>query len=400
MCKWNSFAGSCLFINESSDHEVEWMGELEVGQTHVVKAKGETRHAPRLIAHREAEFLFTPDDVRRLSSSKSPIVKRSLSLAVQRIESVGRIYLSREFGEIPGNLEELAQLLLNGGETLFSVPNYIPDLDIIIDTMSLRLISDISIVLDGDTSFSNVQFGLRFDDGRNQEEKDIFQLPKSGWLWHDIGSHNECFKSTISTKFPKRQARYIIIRLKGGSSKSSHAWGLRGVEVSGYLDGLLETNSPSSENKVLSMTRAFPQTNARARFYTPLNSDYVRVAVYTRDGRFLGVINPRDPANQRDILERKFSKTSIDPYSDSAWSATIPHNWVDEGNVVLIGCINKRRPLELLIHRLELKNLAQFSEHTITRTKLGKIARVASKFYTVGCNLTHHLILFFIYPVK
>ncbi len=362
-------------MNSKTNHEVEWMGELEVGQTHVVKAKGETRHAPRLIAHREAELLFTPStvyDSRRLSSSETAVVFNGTlhSATEQRLESIGEVYISRENNEdVPANLEQLAKHLIDGTDTVFSVPNYIPDLDIVIDLMSLRRVNEVSMSLTENTIFSDVRIGLRFDDGRNQDESDDLVIPKTGWMWHDV-RYEACVERTISNSFLSRQVRYILIRLKGGHSKSSQSWGLSGIEIVGYLDGLAEKRVPQEKN-VVPVTRSFSQSTAR--YYTPSVSDFVRVAVYASDGRLVGVMkNVRDPSKQRDILERKLSATEIEPYSDTAWSVTIPHPWIEEGNTILIGCINQSRPLELLVHRLELLDLAQFSEHTITRTKLGK----------------------------
>jgi len=374
MCMWDFTTKSCLFMNSKSDHEVEWIGEVEVGQTHVVKAKGETRHAPRLIAHREAELLFTPSSVnvaRRLRSSKTAVVvNRTMhSPTEQRLESIGEVYVSRENNEeVPANLERLAKHLIDGSETIFSVPNYIPDLDIVLDLMSLRRVSDVSIFLTENTIFSDVRIGVRFDDGRNQDESEDLVIPKSGWIWHDVRFHEAHVEKMITTTFLSRQVRYIMIRLKGGHSKTSQSWGLSGIEVVGYLDGLAEKKRPQEKN-VSPMTRSFSQPTSR--FYIPSILDFIRVAVYASDGRLLGVLrNVRDPSKQRDILERKLSATEIDPYSDTAWSVTIPHPWIEEGNTILIGCINESRPLELLVHRLELSDLAQFSEHTITRTKL------------------------------
>lgn len=167
MCTWDTAAGRCKFVDEDNDKGVEWLGEFEVGQTHVIKAVNEKRLAPKIIAHREAELLFTPD-----SGSRS---------------------------------------------------------------------------------------------------------------------------------------------------------------------------------------------------FTPLGSAFVRVALYSSSGSLVGVMPARPPAKQRTILEQHLSLKPLQDYSDSIWSATLPYNWVEEGNVVLISCINDSKPKELLIKRLELTGLAQFSEHTITR---------------------------------
>lgn len=54
--------------NCSNMVEVRWGGDFEVAQTHVVRAIAESRRAPRMIAHREIELLFTPAKARRLAS--------------------------------------------------------------------------------------------------------------------------------------------------------------------------------------------------------------------------------------------------------------------------------------------------------------------------------------------
>eukprot|EP00804_Cyclotella_cryptica_P019707 CCRYP_016470-RA/>CCRYP_016470-RA protein AED:0.00 eAED:0.00 QI:898/1/1/1/0.66/0.57/7/803/2196 len=339
--------------------EVHWDGEFEIGQTHVVKAVGETRRAPRMIAHREAELLFTPADSRRLGTFDT---KRRMPTA-QRIESVGTVYLSSDTNRIPV-FEKVANALLDGSNTLFWVD--VPDIDITVDLKSLRLIEEISILLPDQVSIENVRIGLRYDDGQNTEEQnDIFHYPKNGWLWHDVETDTESNGSKMSLSIPKRKARYVAICFKGGHMPSSSRWSLQGIEIIGYLDGLSDQIAP----RITPKTRAVvPRTVTRK--FTPPKTASVRIAMYSSSGRLLGLIDVRDPSKQRRIFESQLSAKEIAPYSDAAWSATLPFNWVDEGNMIMIGCVDKSRPTEVLVHRLELKDLAQFSEHSITRTKM------------------------------
>jgi hypothetical protein len=215
-------------------------------------------------------------------------------------------------------------------------------------------------------SIDNARIGLRYDDGQNTEEQDgIFHYPKTGWLWHDVGPHTEYSGVKISLSIPKRKARYITICFNGGHSPSSSRWSLQRVEINGYLDGL----SDQMAQKITPTTRAvIPRTVTRK--FNPPRTTPVRIAVYSSSGRLLGLIDVRDPSKQREIFESQFLEKEIGPYSDAAWSATLPFNWVEEGNMIMIGCTDKSRPSEVLVHRLELKNLAQFSEHSISRTKM------------------------------
>ena len=89
--------------------------------------------------------------------------------------------------------------------------------------------------------------------------------------------------------------------------------------------------------------------------------------MYLPTGKLIGITKARDASKQCGILEQKLVPSKIEDYSKSIWSATLPYNWVDEGNVVLIGCIDPNRTAKLLVHRLELTNLSELSVYTITR---------------------------------
>ena len=95
MCTWDSTVGRCSFL-DGSGHIVDCSGGLEVGQTHVVKAVDETQHALRVIAHREAELLFTPGGSMRKLWVQS---KTSVSVkSVQKIEALGPVYFVKDSG--------------------------------------------------------------------------------------------------------------------------------------------------------------------------------------------------------------------------------------------------------------------------------------------------------------
>ncbi len=59
-CTWNTSVPACRSSSNGGLYNyTSWNGYIELGQTHVVKAVGENRTAPKVIAEREAEMLFT-----------------------------------------------------------------------------------------------------------------------------------------------------------------------------------------------------------------------------------------------------------------------------------------------------------------------------------------------------
>jgi hypothetical protein len=339
--------------------ERSWLGSFEIAQTHVVKAIGENRRAPRMIAHREAELLFMPLKSRRLTNHDGTEAEVQ---PARRIESVGKVYLLNNGTPIH---DRLADTLLDGTDSLFLIDSQ--DVSIVIDLKHLRIIEKVSLVLSERVKIDSVQIGLRYDDGQNTEEqKGMLVYPITGWMWHDLGSSTDYDSMTVTLSIPKRTARYLSLRLNGGQSQVSNSWLLRRVEVLGYLDGL---GHQQIEKKMLPKIRSI-DPHSTERSFIPSQTDLVRVAVYSASNRLLGVTDARDPSMQRPIFENQVSTKHIDPYSDTSWSATIPFNWVEEGNIVVIGCIDSSQPNEVLVQRLELTDLAQFSEHSITRTKM------------------------------
>lgn len=367
MCAWDSSSVRCSFADDKSKNEVHWTGKTEIGQTHVVKAVDETRHAPKVIAHREAELLFTPgvELERKLGLHESHSLAESTP---QRLESYGVVYLVQDSNGKP-ILDASAQRLVDGSKAVLSLQKETPNIGLLVDLNSLRFVEEVSIVLHGDSSVEDARIGIRYDDGRNQEDDESFRIPRGGWEW--LENSTQPLEGQILFSFPGRQARYVQISLQGGTSSKSH-WGFSNIEIRGRLDGLTPDSAQSHSDhdaNFLPLTRSIDldsTASTTSRSFVPLRSANVRAAVYSNTGNLIGVKKVRDPSKQRAILERQLSSKQ-DIYSDSIWSVTLPYNWVDEGNVILIGCIDNRRPTELLIHRLELKNLAQFSEHTVTR---------------------------------
>ena len=337
--------------------EVAWEGFFEIAQTHVVKAVGEKRRAPRMIAHREAELLYTPEKSRRLRDYSNDEISPA-----QSIEYVGNVYV-RESGAYVKN--ELANILLDETDSVFLLNS--TNASIVVDLKHLRLIEKITISLPEQALIENVRIGLRYDDGQDTEEqKGMFTYPDNGWLWRDAGASSGYKGKGVTLSVPNRKARYIGIDFNGCQLKCSNTCSLQRVEIVGHLDGL---KTHQNVQIALPKTRSIdPRSISRA--FVPSKTTSVRIAVYSANGSLLGVINCRDPSRQRAIFESRVSESEIDPYSDVAWSATLPFTWVNEGTVVMIGCIDKSRPSEVLVHRLELNNLAQFSEHSITRTKM------------------------------
>ncbi|KAL7553122.1 hypothetical protein ACHAWF_016377 [Thalassiosira exigua] len=371
ICRWDAAAGNCGFVDNRSMAEVEWAGEFEVGQTHVVRAEGETRHAPRVIAGREAELLFAPASARRLGSpeaSRSAQPVRRREKGAQSIESLGTVYLIQGEGETPV-LDVGAQRLVDGSGAAFTLSAEVSNIDIVVDLKAPRLIAKVSVTLHGDATSDRAELGLHRDDGRNEEEGEGFVLPDADWSWHDMSSATaDHLGGEISADVPWSQARYVMLSLRGGSSP----WGFGSVGVRGYVDGLTPTatvQDDSGTTKIMPLTRAVV-TDAAARVYAPQNDASVYVTVHGPSGRLIGATKARDPSHQRDILERSLSSEPIDNYSDNIWSVTLPHSWVAEGNVVSVGTVHPRRPGELLVRRWEMRDFARFDAHAITRVKL------------------------------
>ena len=60
ICFAEKTCGHCVWAQNACQVETKWQGYTEIAQTHVVRAVGEARHAPKVVAEREAELLFFP----------------------------------------------------------------------------------------------------------------------------------------------------------------------------------------------------------------------------------------------------------------------------------------------------------------------------------------------------
>ena len=359
MCTWTE-EGRCTFIGESSDHEVTWLGAAEIGQTHVVKAEKERRHAPRVIAHREAEFLFTPGPPsRRLGHGVNEDSSGAARGPSRGLEMHGEARLVSEDGRPVEGCE--ASSLLRDDDIVCSVPKNVTAVYIIVDLGALRMVQGISVSLREDTFVGSSRLELHYDDGRgSQEDSDgdgDVAIPRYDW-----SSVDQRFNVTNEVAFSlsqSRPARYLKILLTGGSSNTTPHWGIQRVRITGRKDGLAN----NLLDDVLPIKRRFIE---QSRSYIPPETARVRVAVFSPEGRLIGVTKARAPSGQRGILERVVSFQPIDDYSRSIWSVTLPYNWVEEGNTIAIGSLDPQSG-RLHIFRLALKDLAQFSEHTMTR---------------------------------
>jgi hypothetical protein len=80
-CSWLD-NNACQAKNASGETAfVKWNGFMELAQTHVIKASGETRHAPKPIAEREAELLFTPTQEVQATLAPTPSPTRTIEHA-------------------------------------------------------------------------------------------------------------------------------------------------------------------------------------------------------------------------------------------------------------------------------------------------------------------------------
>ena len=189
---------------------------FEISQTHVVKAKKEGKHTPRVIVHSELELLFTPADDgdcrrRRLGGSSlssneeeapsfssrkramsTPLVPAAAAAAAQIIEFLGMVHLM--MGDDPAPvLDYSAQRLVDSFlGSVFSLSGAVSNVDIIVDLDLPRIVREVSMLLQGDTMASSAKVGLHHNDGQNQEEEEKFLLPDFNWLWFDIICTSSC----------------------------------------------------------------------------------------------------------------------------------------------------------------------------------------------------------------
>lgn len=355
-CTWTT-EQACAYIT-NNDVTSKWHGFIELGQTHVIHATLENRHAPRLIADRETELLFTPtleaQDTAAPSSAPTTTIVHEWGL-----EQNGtlEVVLPGVDDVWPANYpKDKSRLIAEGSE--YYIPNSNPDVDIELDLGAQRLLQGAFLKTWYVTDIvGSIQVGIANDDGNVVSDPPT--LPESGWTWFNMDPIPSGYNTERTIIIPRVPGRYVKIQLRGGISSYGDAWGLRQIQISGALDGVVDEGGENEESAV---TTGLP--------FIPASSHDVRVSAFDASGALLGVMQARSPDSQRDILEQSLTSSDLGPYSADAWSATLPWNWIKEGTTVLIAAVDPLSPNSPLVHRLQLHNLAAFSEHTLLRTKV------------------------------
>eukprot|EP00591_Stephanopyxis_turris_P017457 CAMPEP_0195538376 /NCGR_PEP_ID=MMETSP0794_2-20130614/49491_1 /TAXON_ID=515487 /ORGANISM="Stephanopyxis turris, Strain CCMP 815" /LENGTH=1515 /DNA_ID=CAMNT_0040672349 /DNA_START=170 /DNA_END=4717 /DNA_ORIENTATION=+ len=374
-CIWDRVLLACNSATSTgTDVYTKWNGFIELGQTHVVKATGEVRHAPKVIAERETELLFTPTEFATPTSAPTPHPTASI-VHEWGLEHFG--FLEVELANTSdtwalGYPSDSAKLIEPGSEYYISNDN--PEVNINFDLQSGRLIQGVYLKSWYVTRIGTIEVGVHADDGDDLdgEPGNLHTIPSinsGGWTWFsDIGLSGS-YNKEGTLHIPKINARYVQIRLRGGNSDYGGKWGLRHIQISGNPDGLLpDTNSTNTEDGFVNSVGYIPTNNATD----------IRVAAYSNSGSLLGVLDMRSPVDQRPLLEQSLTTATLAPYSTSAWSTTLPWNWIKEGTKLLVG---KSFPNtnEMIVHSLTLEGLAHWGLHTLTRTKFA-IFGTASEF--------------------
>lgn len=111
-----------------------WPGFIQFGQTHVINAIGEKRYAPKLIAEREAELLFTPT----LTSQPTPIPTSAPTTPVvyrwglEQLNNNSLTVTPMNATSWPSGYPKNAKILLVDN-TEYYVPNTIPNIEVNFD---------------------------------------------------------------------------------------------------------------------------------------------------------------------------------------------------------------------------------------------------------------------------
>jgi hypothetical protein len=214
------------------------------------------------------------------------------------------------------------------------------------------------------TTINQIQIGLHINDGYTGQQPKVgnIYIPPStstGWKWFNGTEITCCYNVEQTIFIPKISARYVQIRLRGGSSTYSSDWGLRQVKISKAATSITANNTELF---------SFGTSIGNISYKPPVNAN-IRVAAYTNAGSLLGVLTMRNATRQRPLLEQSLTTMPLSPYSNDAWSATLPWNWMREGTLILIGT-SYPNVTSLALNVLRLNNLAAWSHHTLSRTKV------------------------------
>jgi hypothetical protein len=333
--------GGCLSRNT-------WLGYAELGQTHVIRARGETRLAPKIIAEREAELLFFPTT----ESDPTPAPTAAPSAPIEQVyglEKIGHLTFELPSSSLnwPEGYPQDGTNLIDEIDSEYYFPGSLPDVDIKFDLLQNRAINGVYIKIWYYTSIDSIQIGLQSEEGST--------------TWIEGGSHTDGINEEVSITFRAKVARYLQIRLKGGSlfNDPTDEWGLRIVKISGNLDSNIvddPIDNPEDQNSPLFS-------------FFPLDTADVLVEAFTASGSFLGEINARPTKQQRGIMDQVATDKVLEPYSktNDMWSATLPWNWIKEGTELVISVVTEDETV--ISYNLKLVNTVLWSEHTLIRQK-------------------------------
>lgn len=353
---------SCIWIRGLCRAKTSWLGYAEVGQTHVVRAQGETRHAPRIIADREAELLFFPTEEAQPTMSPSAAPSATID-HVFGLEQLG--YFSVDLPSAnavwPSGYPTNPRLLLDDIMDAYYFPASTPDVNLNFDLHANRAVQGVYVMIWYYSRIDSLKIGLRPDDGADINGPADNTVPDSQWMWIDGGSHTSGLNKEILIPFKLSAARYVQIRIRGGWRGSAHtsSWGLRRVQISGSLDGSI-VDGPG-DNEITS------PVNGEAFF--PGEAGDVLVEAYDASGGFLGRIKARPTSQQRGIMDQLDVSEKLTPYSDSRemWSSTLPWNWVKHRSEFIISA--KKFDGTFVSYGLKLHDVVPWSEHTLIRQK-------------------------------
>jgi len=349
--------------------ETRWLGYTEIGQTHVVRTVGETRRAPRIVAEREAELLFFPtlDAQPTVSPSSAPTATVNHVFGLELIGNftVDLVNASNVWGSgYPSNKTRLIE-----PSTEYYIPGNINDIDINFDLQAQRTIQGVAVQIWYYSEVQSIQIGVRRDGGTT-------------WTLFNGGSATS-LNQRVTITIPKTAARYVSIRLRGGTYNgvfdTTKKWGLRQVQISGSLDGsLVDTGTNTTRSPSAKLA------------FIPSQSAIVMLDVFNQSGALLGTMPVRNQTLQRPLLEQALVTSKLDPYSlIDMWSVTIPWRWMKEGNQLRIS-VNHTLSGKILTHSHTLSYLVQWGEHTFIRTKVaifGNSTDIASlNSFTYGAS--------------
>lgn len=355
---------SCIWARGACHTETTWRGFIEIGQTHVIKARGETRHAPKIISEREAELLFFPtkENEPTIAPSSAPTATPEHVFGLEKIGDL-RIDLPSPTSVWPSGYPVNKARLIDGSEDAKYFPAVVPDVNFNFDLKSDRAINAVYVKIWYYSRIGSIKVGLRPDDGAGvNDPNNSVNVPDSQWTWVDGGSHMDGLNKEVTIDFEMIAARYVQIRVRNAWRGTKHdlEWGLRMLKISGSMDGSIVSGPSDNEGEV---------NNIPVVTYFPDEASDVMVEVYDASGGFLGALNVRPTSQQRGIMDQSQTEKSLPPYSGSRdmWSATLPWQFVKEKIELIISV-----PYidgTLLAHTLILRNVASWSEHTLIRQK-------------------------------